>query len=82
MMKVNLDYETYDGENIFIIPTCPKCNEPTYSEPKCPFCNCDLDMEENFITIVGKNQDIVIERLKGKIINNTINFKDLGDKDK
>ena len=26
-----------------VVPYCPNCNEPTYDEPNCPFCNTKLE---------------------------------------
>jgi len=50
MSKVNYEesYGIWDGdtkEGIRMFPMCPKCNEPTYSDDKCPFCGEELEYE-------------------------------------
>ena len=37
--------ETYGINGIEEFPMCPKCNEPTYSKEKCPFCGEELEYE-------------------------------------
>jgi hypothetical protein len=27
----------------YTMPMCPRCKEPTYSEPACPFCNQEIE---------------------------------------
>lgn len=34
-----------EGEGIKEIPVCPRCNEPTYGDDKCPFCGEELEYE-------------------------------------
>ena len=36
--------EFYGIQGIYTMPMCPKCNEPTYSEEKCPFCGQELEV--------------------------------------
>ena len=40
-------YEEFYGiQGIYTMPMCPKCNEPTYSKEKCPFCGQEIDWKE------------------------------------
>lgn len=75
-MKVNLEVEVYPNGQGFVVPMCPNCNEPTYNEPRCPFCNCELDSEDNFISMFNVFTDnIEIARLYQKFKNNTIKIE-------
>lgn len=40
--------ETYSnmGDDVCLMPTCPNCNEPTYSENVCPFCGINLEYKQ------------------------------------
>ena len=69
-MKVINKLESYPTGDM-IVPYCPNCDNPTYSERKCPFCNTELEYEE----IIEKDKEI--ERL-----NNIINELEKCIKDK
>lgn len=60
-MKVINKLESYPTGDM-IVPYCPNCDNHTYSERKCPFCNTELEYEE----IIEKDKEI--EKL-----NNIIN---------
>lgn len=34
--------------DVYGVPTCPECKEPTYSEERCPFCNQSLKDPINY----------------------------------
>lgn len=59
-MKVINKLESYPTGDM-IVPYCPNCDNPTYSERKCPFCNTELEYEE----IIEKDKEI--ERLENII---------------
>ena len=65
-MKVINKLESYPTGDM-LVPYCPNCNNPTYSERKCPFCNTELEYEE----IIEKDKEI--ERLSN-IINELENY--------
>ena len=52
-----------------VVPYCPNCNEPTYDEPNCPFCNTKLEYGDD---IDLKNE---IERLNSDYLEMKDNFR-------
>ena len=56
-MKVINKLEGYPTRDM-LVPYCPNCDNPTYSERKCPFCNTELEYEE----MIEKGKEI--ERLQ------------------
>lgn len=45
--KLKPKYEKYYGtQGIYIMPMCPKCNEPLYEPEKCVFCGQEIDYEK------------------------------------
>lgn len=59
-MKVVNKLESYPTGDM-LVPYCPNCNNPTYSERKCPFCNTELEYEEII------EMQLEIERLNNKL---------------
>ena len=64
-MKANRKIEFYPTGDM-VVPYCPKCDEPTYSEPKCPFCGQELYMKGNYIEKLKSIMGMVDFKMKDK----------------
>lgn len=50
------------GIGLYCVPSCPECDEPTYSMPECPFCGQPFiydDAEESDAVLFGLPDAIV-----------------------